>query len=60
METDRVSKADYKDRVQLEKKKLRKQVIILTFIAFAIAAGFYAVLATSNPYATAAWCRWKS
>ena len=52
MDTDRVSKAEYKDRVKLEKKRLTRQVVILIVVAAVVAGAFYGIVAGSNPYRT--------
>jgi hypothetical protein len=50
MDSNRISKEHYKPAVQKEKKKLFKQVIVLTILAGVVAGVFYATLLSTNPY----------
>ena len=50
MEEDRVDKKEYKAVVQVEKRKLLIQAIVLTFLAGVVAGAFYATLSSSNPH----------
>ena len=50
MEEDRVDKSEYKAVVQVEKKKLLIQAVVLTILAGLVAGAFFATLASSNPH----------
>ena len=50
MEGERVDKSEYKQVVEREKKKLLRQVIVLTILAGLVAGGFLIGLLNSNPY----------
>lgn len=50
MDGDRVDKSEYKQVVEKEKKKLLRQVIVLTFAAALVAGGFLIGVLNSNPY----------
>ena len=44
MESDRIDKSEYKQAVQNEKKKLMRQVIVLTVFSAVISMAFYFTL----------------
>jgi hypothetical protein len=50
MADDRVDKSQYKEVVAREKKKLVKQVIVLTVFAAVVAGGFLVAVLNANPY----------
>eukprot|EP00347_Sterkiella_histriomuscorum_P021407 403334081 len=50
MEGDRVDKSQYKQVVEQEKKKLLRQVIVLTIVAGLVAGGFLIAVLNANPY----------
>lgn len=50
MDGDRVDKSEYKQVVQSEKKKLVRQVVVLTFLAAVVAGAFLAGVLNANPY----------
>lgn len=49
MEEDRVDKAEYKNVVAGEKRKLLIQAIVLTILAGLLAGAFYATLSSTSP-----------
>jgi hypothetical protein len=50
MEEDRVDKAEYKNVVSQEKRKLLIQAIVLTVLAALLAGAFFATLSSTNPH----------
>jgi len=50
MAEDRVDKSEYKEVVAKEKKKLLKQVVVLTIISALVAGGFLIAILNANPY----------
>lgn len=51
MADDRIDKSQYKEVVANEKKKLARQVIILTVLAAVVAGAFMIGVLNANPYA---------
>lgn len=53
MEGERVDKSKYKEVVENEKKKLFRQVIVMTVVAAVISGSFLIAILNANPYSKA-------
>ena len=49
-QAERIDKSDYKQAVKREKIKLRRQVVLMTLLAFLVSAAFYVTLINANPH----------